>query len=68
MGIGIDFVNEHYALTWEIYKGMSKGTDRLFRMAPGHVKTSLAISIGGTLRPMPEKWVLSGSISDSIID
>lgn len=50
VGIGIDFVHEHYALPWEIYKGMNKGEDRLFRMAPGHVKTPLAISIGGTLR------------------
>lgn len=48
-GISIDFVNEHYALPWEIYKGMHKGEDRLFRMAPEHVKTPLAISIGGTL-------------------
>lgn len=50
-GIGIDFVNEHNALPWEIYRGMHKGEDRLFRMAPGHAVTPLAISIGGTLRP-----------------
>lgn len=53
VGIHIDFFNEHHALPWEIYRGMSKSEDRLFRMAPGHVKTPLAISIGGTLQATP---------------
>ncbi|ABC21141.1 hypothetical protein F11_01700 [Rhodospirillum rubrum F11] len=52
-GISIDFVNEHDALPWEIYKGMEKGPDRLFRMKDGQGKTPLALSIGGTLRQAP---------------
>lgn len=49
-GFSIDFVHEHEALPWAPFPDMVYGEDRLFRLAPGHVRMPLALSIGATLR------------------
>lgn len=52
-GFSIDFVHEHEALPLSPYPHMVRGEDRLFRLAPGHVRLPLALSIGATLRQWP---------------
>ena len=47
-GFTIDCVHEHEALPWRPYPHMVHGTDRLFRLPPGHVRLPLALSISAT--------------------
>src|SRR5262245_836778 len=44
-GLRIDFLHEHEAVPWPIYRGAVQGEDRMFRLPEGYPRVALAFSL-----------------------